>query len=164
VDAEVLDSYNTPSGYTNDVLFSFDTGNGYSDAYDNEFGSIVLPNGGTIIFKVASFYQGQTGTYQFKATINRGAVAVDRIEDDNSIRLYPIPTNELLTLEFETAPMNVNQIEIFNALGQKIQSITGNQVQQQVQHISTQDWNSGMYWMLIHSDGEVSRKSFVVGR
>lgn len=164
VDAEVLDSYNSTAGYTNDVQFTYDAGNGESEPYDNGFGSIVLPNGGTVVFKVVSYYQGQTGTYSFQATINRGAVAVDKIEEDNSIRLYPIPANELLTLEFETAPMNVNQIEIFNALGQKIQSITGNQVQEQVQHISTQDWNSGMYWMLIHSDGEVSRKSFVVGR
>lgn len=164
VDAEVLDSYNSAVGYDNDVLFTYNSGNGESEGYDNEFGSIVMPNGGTITFKVVSYYQGQTGTYSFQATINRGAVAVDRIEDDNSIRLYPIPANERLTLEFETSPMNVNQIEIFNALGQKIQSITGNEVQQQVQHISTQDWNSGMYWMLIHSDGNISRKSFVVSR
>jgi len=163
VDAQVLDSYNTPSGYDGDVLFSYAVGgNAYSSSYDSDAPTIDLPNGGILTIKVAAYYVGQTGNYEFRAAISRGPVAVEEVTEANALSLYPIPANKTLTLEFEAIPEGMNQIEVFNALGQKIHSITGSEAQKQLQQISTSDWTNGTYWILLHSNDAITRKNFVV--
>ena len=164
IDARVFDSYNTSgSTYDNDVLFSYDIGNGYSDSYDNTAPTINVPNGGTIIFQVASYYEGQTGTYEFSATINRGTVNVNQVEEADNILLYPNPANAVANLEFETLPMDLNRIEVLNALGQPVYQYNGNNVQM-VHQISTQDWVPGTYWVLLHTEDAILRKSLLIAR
>ena len=163
IDAEVFDSYNTFGGiYDGDVLFSYDVGNGYSDSYDNSSPTINMPNGGTLTFQVAAYYQGQTGSYEFSATINRGAVNIQKITEEDALRIYPVPASQVLHLEFESLPQDLNQIEFYNALGQKVHTITGRQAQQQTQQLSIGDWTAGSYWMLLQSGDAITRKSFIV--
>jgi hypothetical protein len=163
IDAQVLDSYNTSSGYDGDALFSYAVGgNTYSSSYDSDAPTINLPNGGILTFKVAAYYEGQTGSYEFRAAISRGPVAIQEVTEVNGLHLYPVPANKALTLEFEAIPEGMNQIEFFNALGQKIHSITGSDAQKQLQQISTSDWTNGTYWILLHANDAITRKTFVV--
>jgi len=164
IDAQVFDSYNTSGGqYTNDVLFSYDAGSGvYSTAFDNSTSGIYLPNGGTVTFQVASYYQGQTGSYLFDLVVNKGpGVAVSKIEEEQAMRLYPVPANQFVTIDFEATPTDIQQLQVVNALGQTVYTQTSS-LNQTTQTIQTADWTSGMYWLLIHTDKAITRKSFMV--
>lgn len=160
ISAQVLDSYNTSgNAYDNDVLFSYDVGNGYSDTYDNSSSGINLPNGGTITFQVASYYQGQTGTYEFRATINRGTVNVERIEAAENIQVYPIPANNYLTIDLDVLPETIQSMEVVNALGQSIYETT---TVRSTQTITTNNWGDGMYWILFKTEDRIMRQSFMI--
>ncbi len=163
INAEVYDSYNTSSGqYDNDVLFSYDTGNGFSETFDNSSHTIIQPNGGTVIFKVASYYVGQTGSYELSITSNRGTVSLERISEEEALSVFPVPAKDIINLKFDQVPENLQSIEVFNASGQSVHSVTGGDVKQQLQQISTDKWADGTYWLMLRSDDAISRKPLII--
>ncbi|MDR1792263.1 MAG: T9SS type A sorting domain-containing protein, partial [Bacteroidales bacterium] len=70
------DAYNSGNGqtYTVDASFSYsvDGGNNWSETYDDiVYSNITINNGGTIYFKVAPYFTGNTGTYLLNVSISR---------------------------------------------------------------------------------------------
>lgn len=78
VSSRLHDSYNSGNSqtYTIDGLLSYSTdGIIWSDAYDDVISNnIIINGGGTIYFKVAPYFTGNTGTYLFEANITRSKV------------------------------------------------------------------------------------------
>ena len=119
ISARVHDSYNSGNSitYTNDVVFAYNDGTGWSDSYDDIMSSnIIINNGGTLAFNVVPRYSGNTGTYLLDLTItksNAGSITItapvagnawkmgssqnitwtDNISEDVLIELYKGLTN-----------------------------------------------------------------------
>lgn len=86
ITARLHDSDNSSNGktYTADALFSYKIGTGsYSDAFDVSIGEnnskVSITNGGTIIFKVAPYFSGFTGTYLLDIQISKKQVIASNI-------------------------------------------------------------------------------------
>ncbi len=78
ITARLHDKHNSGNGktYTVDALFSYKIGTGsYSDAFDVSIdennSKISINSGGTVIFKVAPYFSGFTGTYLLDIQVNR---------------------------------------------------------------------------------------------
>ena len=69
------DSFNSTNGitYTLDALFAYSLdGVTWSEAFDDVItGNITINNGGTIYFKTAPYFQGNTGTYLLDVSVTR---------------------------------------------------------------------------------------------
>jgi hypothetical protein len=125
INARVHDSYNSGNGqtYTNDVLFSYslDGGVSFSDTYDDVMPSALVVNGGrTVIFKVASYFTGTTGTYLLDIPVTRTLSSAVEELPQAVVQLFPNPAKEVLNLRWEQAPSAVVQWQILNALGQQV--------------------------------------------
>jgi hypothetical protein len=81
---------------------------------------------------------------------------VDELE--NSVKLYPNPTNNILNVEGE----GMSSIEVYNAVGQRVmkQEVNGNKAQ-----VNTQSLNSGVYFIrIVANDGSMVNRTFSVAR
>lgn len=75
IQARIHDSYDSgiPETFTVDAQFEYDDGLGWSNSYDDVMGrdSIKLANGGSVLFWIASYFEGDVGTYAFDLYITR---------------------------------------------------------------------------------------------
>ncbi|MEM9673977.1 MAG: C10 family peptidase [Bacteroidota bacterium] len=74
VAARVQDSFDSDDGldYTTDVLFSYQLAGEWSEAFDTELeSSIVVKDGGILVFLVSPYFAGQQGTYELDIQITR---------------------------------------------------------------------------------------------
>ncbi len=120
VTARVHDSYNSGNGqtYTDDVLWTWDTGNGWSEAYDDIMeGTIHVGNGGQIRFGVAPFYEGQTGTYLLDIRVTRTVANTLDPLHDNGTKVYPNPATDRLTIEGDGM---IRSVEITDMQGRTV--------------------------------------------
>jgi len=122
ITGNLVDAYNdTTQVYTLDALWSFSTnGTTWSEPYDDTIPDITLNNGGTIIFHVAPYFPGQTGTYQSILRISRNALGVnDQMQP--GLRVYPNPTTESFILELTRPEVRMPIIvEIYSIMGEKV--------------------------------------------
>lgn len=96
----------------------------------------------------------------FVAGINSGTIY--RIVDANlsidesslsSIKMYPNPTEDILTLDFGAAFSSISSLTIYNIQGQKIQTLSA--FENQVSTISIGNLNDGLYLLEIRNiDGQ----------
>ena len=80
ITARVHDSYNSSNGqtYTCDVLFAYNVNGIWSDYYDDVMpSSFDITNGGSVMFYVAPYFSGETGTYLLDMTITRTILLPD---------------------------------------------------------------------------------------
>lgn len=119
ITAAADDSYHSTTGtYTNDVQWScsIDGGNTYSTTFDDVYnGSILLPNGGSVIFFVANYFAGTTGTYQLNIHIVKGPISVEEI-DRTALVLFPNPARQSFAINGNDLYGNF-KLKIFNQLG-----------------------------------------------
>ena len=123
--ARTHDSYNSGNQelYTNDVIWAYYSGNDWSEVYDDVMpGSIEIPGGGEVLFVVAPYFEGETGTYLLEISVSRtGAIFADSPEE-NYLKIYPNPVNDLLNIEGTSV---ITRIKITDAKGRMIQSAYG---------------------------------------
>jgi hypothetical protein len=121
ITARVHDSYNSGNGnvYTCDVIWSYNTGAGWSSAYDDVMIGNILVNGpGTIYFQVSPYFSGNSGTYLLDIKILR--------KDNNGIpelngkyiTLSPNPATTTLVLHTDKLEGSSGQWQVLNELGQ----------------------------------------------
>lgn len=79
-------------------------------------------------------------------------------EADNSARIYPNPAKNNVNVE---ASSIINNVEIFNMMGQRVASIDANDV---TVNINTTNLNSGVYMMKVNTENGVINKKFTVAR
>lgn len=116
-----------------------------------------------------SSYAGQTIYIAFRHynTTNMYWLLIDDLsiaegtginENDNNVSLYPNPANNVLNVN---ANSNINSVEVFNMMGQRVAVIDANDTNVQ---INTTDLSNGMYMMRINTENGVSNQKFTVAR
>lgn len=71
----------------------------------------------------------------------------------SSIKMYPNPTEDLLTLDFGSAYSSITSLTIYNIQGQKIQTLSS--FENQISTISTKNMSDGLYLVEIRNlDGQ----------
>jgi hypothetical protein len=168
VTARVHDSYNSGNGntYTNDVIFSYNEGNGAGVGYDSQAPSIIVVNGKpSIKFFVAPYFVGQTGTYLLDVNIEKkGPAGIEDLVANHRVSLYPNPANNKLFIEIEdNASLNISEISIYNSLGQLVMPIQPNASLTSPLAIDISDLDSGVYFVRFTDDeGSTALKFNVV--
>jgi hypothetical protein len=126
ITARVQDGYNSNDGntYTNDVLWSYDTGSGFSEAFDDVMAGTITVNGaGTVIFQVAPYFSGQTGTYRLDMNVSRiSTIGINENENDLNISFYPNPASESISFNFNKADCRIEKIELYDITGSLVHS------------------------------------------
>jgi hypothetical protein len=111
VSPRMHDSYSSGTGeqYSNDMVWSYyiyqvsdDWGELYDDVMED---TITLPDGGAILFWVAPYFEGGTGTYLFEIEATRVSTTQSGTIAKQSLRIYPNPTSDMLHIR-ETEPLD----------------------------------------------------------
>lgn len=89
-------------------------------------------------------------------TITEGN-GIENFSEDN-VSIYPNPANNVVNVN---AASNINTVEIFNMMGQKVAAFDANDTNVQ---INTTSLNNGMYMMRITTENGVSNQKFTVAR
>lgn len=100
------------------------------------------------------------GTYGAELLIDnihiQGGVGIN--DNENNVSIYPNPANNVVNVN---ATSNINNVEIFNMMGQKVAAFDANDTNVQ---ISTTALSNGMYMMRITTENGVSNQKFTVAR
>lgn len=164
VSARAHDSYSSGNGqvYTNDVLWSYNSGFMWSLAFDDLMsGNITVQNGGDLYFLVAPYFLGETGTYLLDIQINRTPTGLEEITTENGIQVFPNPANQLLEIQM----VNGTDCEVFKLLdlqGKIIRQETISSAQKGSFSISTSDLPNGTYVLLLKNKNNWMQKKVVV--
>ena len=92
------------------------------------------------------------------ANLNAPYVGISEA-NEVSLNAYPNPATDYLTIE---AGSNINEISIYNAMGQKVYA--NNNVNGELFVVDTKDMASGMYMVVIRTDKGVASQRFSVVR
>ena len=126
----------------------------------NEFHNILgftddLEMSSIYMVKAYAIVNGQT-FYGTETTFQTWMESVDELE--NSLKLYPNPTANVLNVEGE----GMRSIEVYNMVGQRVMTmgVNGNKAQ-----VNTESLNNGMYFIrIIANDGAMLNRTFSVAR
>jgi hypothetical protein len=160
------DSYNSGNGntYSLDALFSYSTdGITWSDAFDDLISGSISANGGsTVYFHVSPYFTGETGTYLLDMIITRTvATGIKENELANEIKVYPNPTNGLVSIDLESFNIGINQISIINLQGQSIATVSDIK-NQGIVDISLTDYPSGIYFIQVQCTNGLLTKKLII--
>ena len=126
----------------------------------NEFGRILgmtddLEPTSIYVVKAFAVVNGET-YYGPETTFQTWTEGVAELEE--SLKIYPNPTTGVLNIHGES----MTNIEVFNAIGQRVMSqvVDGNSIQ-----LNTESLNNGIYFLRIQAnDGAVLNRTFSVAR
>jgi len=163
INARTHDSYNSGNGqtYTNDVLWSFNSGLFWSFAIDDiMLGDIMVYNGGNVKFLVAPYFLGETGTYLLDIQISRTPLGIDDNESNGIVNIYPVPVTNMLNLEvIENA--EINKIQVVDISGKTVISIDNPKNKSNNYNIPVGNLVEGTYVIVINSDDKVTHHKFI---
>jgi hypothetical protein len=168
VTPRIHDSYNSGNGntYTLDGLFSYSTdGSTWSDAFDDVMtGNITLNGGGTIYFRVAPYFAGETGTYLLSMSLTRtSTVGIDDIQIADYVKIFPNPAKDFVMVDFNEFNGTLNQINLVNVQGQNV--FTLNTVNQsKIFNIPLTNLSDGIYFLQIQTDKGVLSKKIIISK
>ena len=116
---------------------------------------------GTKYIAIEAVELGTYGSYEDVIYIDNflvteGQVSVNEYNDN--VNVYPNPANNVVNVN---AASNINNVEIFNMMGQKVAAFDANDTNVQ---INTTALSNGMYMMRITTENGVSNQKFTVAR
>ncbi len=152
ITARVQDSYSSNNGitYTNDVVLSYYNGGVWSSAYDDVLPSAISATGGSsVIFQVAPYFAGNTGTYRLDISVVRTATAgIDEFSLNNTMVIYPNPAKDALSFKLNQDNCKIHQINIYDNIGKLVKSLP--EFSQNLIEVS--DLSEGFYFITIETD------------
>jgi hypothetical protein len=122
ISARIHDSYNSGNQeiYTNDVLWSYYSKGEWSEVYDDLMpGNFEYQGEGEIIFGVAPYFEGETGSYLLDIQVTRTGAVSTGIPDENHLKIYPNPADDQIIIEGNS---EISRIELFDAEGRMMMS------------------------------------------
>lgn len=149
------DSYNSGNGlsYTVDAVFAYSTdGVNWSEYYDDE-APVFTANPGPLYFCVKPYYEGDTGTYLLSINITFGTGVEE--SDETLFSAYPNPVTDIVNINCN----DVEEIMLFNAVGQRIESIRTNG--SELVQINMADLPCGVYVLQALSRGHILTRKIV---
>lgn len=160
------DSFGSNNGlvYTVDALFSYSTnGTSYSETYDDVMaGNITVNNGGTLYFKVAPYFSGNTGTYLLDLNIARGAITdVNDVEANTEISLFPNPASDYVWIDLKQIKNKVNQIVLCDAKGAQLHIEKPANTEGLIR-LPLNNVPNGVYFLQIHTNKGILTQKLVV--
>ena len=127
--ARVHDSYNSGNQeiYSNDVIWTYAVDGEWSELYDDVMqNSIVLSDGGELLFGVGPYYEGQTGTYLLDIQIARTETVSSRPLENENLKIYPNPATDLIQIESTGV---IDRVKIYDIKGRVVRTIDTNSPQ-----------------------------------
>jgi hypothetical protein len=158
------DSYASGNGqtYTVDAVFTMDGGAGESPTIDDVLSQpIQFIGGGTLTFKVAPYFTGQTGTYLLDVPITRvppGTASLNELDQDD-IAIFPNPANGIVSIKSDKlfdAPL-----ELYTVLGEKIQTYNIER-NSKTHQINVTGISAGIYYLKGLAGGKQFLKSIAI--
>jgi hypothetical protein len=164
LDVRVHDSYNTDDGntYTNDVTWAYLHDGIWSESFDDVMPNFIeVPNGGTLIFGVAPYFVGTTGTYLLDIAISKQVTALETINNDEvNFVVYPNPSSDFFYVKSNSNYL-IQSIDILDISGKLIVSEKLNTMSNELK-FSTQMLQSGIYFIDIKGQNFSKREKLVV--
>jgi hypothetical protein len=163
----IHDSYNSGNGdtYTLDGLFSYSTdGSTWSDAYDDVMtGDITINGGGTVHFRVAPYFAGETGTYLLDMSLTKAStVSINENKVSDNIIVYPNPAKDFVLINLTEFNGKLSQINLLNVQGQNVLSL--NTIDQsKILNMPLTNLSDGIYFLQIQTaTGILSEKIIIL--
>lgn len=163
VQARAHDSWDSGDGktYSCDVLFSVSTNGGasWSEAWDDIMdGAINLVNGGSVLFQVAPYFVGETGTYLLDITIVRSPISsTEEPAELTAFRLFPNPARDRVTLDVGGYEGRIHGIQLLAQDGREA-TLTNRATQGNIL-LELPERAPGVYFLRIRTDhGTIIRK------
>jgi hypothetical protein len=162
IKANLDDSRYSPNGktYTLDAVVSYSLdGTNWSDAYDDVLPDAIMKGGGTIYFKVAPYFSGQTGTYLLELNLQRtvsSGISIDQLESE--LKIYPNPAKSLLNIEISDLSNEIKMIRLTDMQGRELfeESISD---RNQTHQIPVSSLPEGIYSLCLQTaNGFINRK------
>lgn len=167
ITARVHDSYNSGNGntYTNDVIFSYNEGNGAGEGYDTDAPKFEVNGKSNIKFFVAPYFVGQTGTYLLDVNIEKkGPAGIEEMLARDGFNFYPNPANDILYLEVEKfEDLHIQEAVIYNSYGQIVQSVDLSELSSDITKIDISHLVNGMYFIVVKDErGSINHKFQII--
>lgn len=159
IDARAHDSYNSGKTeiFTNDVIWAWASGDTWSELYDDVMSEdFTVENGGQLVFGVAPYFEGETGTYLLEIQLTRTSTSsVDPLLSEE-LRIFPNPATDILYIESRGF---MERIDIFDARGQNLHCIHAGSKQIE---LDVSGFEEGIYFLRIDQEDHISIKKFIV--
>jgi hypothetical protein len=124
---------------------------------------VTLGNGGTLHFRVAPYFAGETGTYLLQLNLTRGeVVGMAEAADLNELRIFPNPVADLLKIELEGSE-RVERALIFNVQGQVVAEFP-NTDRSRIQVVDVSELAVGTYALQITTDARSYSQRLIIAR
>lgn len=161
--ATVTETINVPDGdcYIFTIYDSY--GDGICCAYGNGEYSLTDSDGNVVISQTSSSnpFNGSQKLSAFK-TFN--TVSTDAATLNESLMVYPNPATDKFSIEFELTEATKLDINLMNAIGQKVTSIESGNFNggEHLINVNTADLAAGTYFITIRSEEGVTTKTITV--
>jgi hypothetical protein len=163
ISARIHDSYNSGNGqtYTCDMSWLYLSGSNWSDTYDDVMPSnIILNNGGTVYFHIAPYFIGQTGSYLLDIDVSRVATAIEDVESNENLSVFPNPASEILNIQVENNT-KVTNVQITDIVGKQVLQIDNPTFNDRQIVIPIKQLQFGTYLLLIQTDEKTWQHKFI---
>jgi len=164
ITARAHDSYNSGNGqtYTCDVSWLFLNGSTWSDSYDDVMpNNITVDNGGTVYFRIAPYFVGQTGTYLFDIDISRTpSLGIDDFSFSEYLSIFPNPTTDVINI-IKKNSINIENVKIVDLNGKKVLDLNKPIFYNKHIEIPVTKLPFGSYVLLIQSDDKIWQHKFI---
>ncbi len=155
----VGDRFNSINGinYDADVLFSYDTGNGFSNAYDYSLPTnLIIQNGGEITFYISPYSAGETGSYVLDLNVTRmKTTATEHVLNDSDFKLFPNPSQYVVFMEIKNKLIQPDEVHISNTNGQLVKTLNLIQKESNRFAIDVSDMQNGLYFIQLKNSSRI---------
>ncbi|HNQ67845.1 MAG TPA: C10 family peptidase [Bacteroidales bacterium] len=165
ISARLHDSYNSDNGqtYTGDAMFSYKKNSTWSDNFDDIMPTnISVSNGGTILFNVAPYFVGGTGTYLLDMSITRTTELNSNSLNEQSISVYPNPATKDFYIIFSDLNLKINSIKMFDCSGREVSEFDLPEYLDPKIYCSIGDIKDGLYFIQITTEKGIVSKPIVI--
>jgi hypothetical protein len=150
--------------YTIDALFSVSLNNTniWSETYDDVMPTTInMDNGGTLYFKVAPYFSGNTGTYLLEMEVNRTKNTGVNDVNLNSVNVYPNPAKDVVMIDVADYAASITGVSLYNIQGQEVYGVR-NYNGDKLLKIDVNELAEGFYFLHIHStQGTLTKKILI---
>ncbi|MES2388928.1 MAG: C10 family peptidase [Bacteroidota bacterium] len=167
IDPRLQDSYLSDDGntYTLDALFAYSTDGGatFSDAFDDVMpASLVLPGGTNLLFKVAPYFSGKTGTYVLDVKFVRtpGSGVFTKNNTEATWLMYPNPARNQVSISIPADDFKGKASALLiSSTGAIVKRFS---IEKPMQTIDLEGFAPGIYLVNINTGKSISSRTLVI--